>query len=142
MESLTLQVCCIFFKQNTVGGQSYLLNPRKGGQHTNEINASLPHQWFPAGDFDFSDTKGRCLSADFCDFFQRQDLFHRNPFNSMGHTVTASQIAAVCDGDTQVIDGSSVVILHRTKSPLFPPFFSQRWISLISIRLSTALHIS
>ena len=111
---------------------------------SDKINTAEPHKRLSAGDFDPAYSQSCSSPADALYLLISQYLSHGDLLTSFRHAIPAPEVAPVGDGDTHIIDFSAVSVFHyqNVKSPLLPPVFSTRWMSLITIRLSIALHIS
>ena len=73
----------------------------------------FPDQRLSAGQPDLSDTQIDCCESDLTDLFNGKDLGMLSLLNAVfRHAVTAAEIAAVCDGNSQVIDGTVESVKH------------------------------
>jgi len=81
---------------------------------------SLSYQGFPSGEFHFTNTYLNTEPDDMEHFFIGEDFTVGHKSNALfGHTIDTSQIAAVNDRKTQIIDASVVVIQQWEASKKF-----------------------
>ena len=66
------------------------------------------------------------MHGKFCNLLISKNLFHRNPFSSVWHTVTTAKITAVCNGNTHIIYLSAIAVFY-------PCFYHYKNFLLLSI---------
>ena len=99
------------FEQHPVGGQTDFLKSFYLTKHFKEMYNFLPHQGLPSGDPDFTNTFMNAKSDNTKHLFIAEYHLMGNKLDSLfRHTVDTSQIAAIRNRKTQVIDDSMVVI--------------------------------
>ena len=136
----------LIFQKHTICSQSHLLDPRHIFQFFHKLGHPRPHQRFSASQLDLSDPQLCHHPADPQNFLFLQNEGALHMLHSLlRHTINTPQITSVSYGNPEIINISSAPVYHfssKRKSPLFPPVFSSRWISDMTMRLSIALHIS
>jgi hypothetical protein len=93
------------FQQYAVGGEHHFFNTCHG-DHLVDKSANAPaHQWFAAGKTKLAKSSFDGCSDNGQDFFIAEDLgMFEEPLNTTGHTVKATLVAPIGDGDSQIID--------------------------------------
>ena len=100
-------------QQQAVGGQCDLLHPGQRLEAAQKLHAAAAHQRLPAGDLEFRDAQRRGCRGHLQKFLVGQNVAVGKQRRAVRHTVAAAEIAAVGDGQPQIINGSSVSVLHH-----------------------------
>jgi hypothetical protein len=100
-------------QEDPVRGQDDFFQPVHHAELLNERKDSFSHERLPARQPHLPDAISHTKSYDGKHFLIGQDLPVRDEWDAFfRHTIDASQIAAVCDGKTKVVDGTVMVIQH------------------------------
>src|SRR3990172_1832603 len=100
-------------QQYAIGGEADLLQAWRPMECSHKIHHSPAHQGFAAGDPDFADADLNRNPSRLEQFFIAHD-FRRGQFLPVlaRQAIEAAQVAAVGDGNAQVIDFSGEIVLH------------------------------
>ena len=133
-------------QKSSVCGNRYFPDPRNLFYLSGQFRKTAVQKRLSSCKLDLGNAKPGHYSYDPQDLLlsEKQGTVHQlHPI--FRHTVDTAKIAPVRHRDPQIINFSSHTVYHdssKRKSPLFPPVFSTRWISDITICLSIALHMS
>ena len=89
---------------DTVGGQGHFLHAGQPLEGRDKIRDPLAHQRLPARDLEAGNAQMHRRPRNAQEFFVGQDLLVGRELHPVGHTIFAAQVAAVGDGQAQVID--------------------------------------
>ena len=104
-------------KQDAVGGERYVLDLRNIVNLADEVHDALAHERLAAGEAHAADARLDRPTREVGNFLDAQDRFVGTKRNALlGHAVYASQVAAVRQGNAQVVDLAPVVVLHVAPS--------------------------
>ena len=112
VDAHTDQVRKRFGQQKAIRRQGHGTDAVHFFQGLHEGHGSLSHQRFAARNLEAVDTQGQGSPADEQHFFIAQDRVVADAGQGFGHAVTAAEIAAVRQGQAQVVDGPPPLILH------------------------------
>ena len=82
-------------------------------QFTDESSAALAHQRLAAGNFKLADAKVHGSTADTQKLLVAQNLLMRHMARHLRLAITAVQIAAIREGDAQVIYITLILVFHN-----------------------------
>ena len=101
---------------DAVGGQGHFFHAGQPLEGRDKVRDPLAHQRLPARDLEAGNAQMHRRPRNAQEFFVGQDLLVGRELHPVGHTVGAAQVAAVGDGQAQVIDVPPEMIFQRSCS--------------------------